>query len=63
MHDFGQQVEVVSSLCLSKIDRVKVFPDVLDKKETFKDCKNNCLWKTQNKNFSKGVSPSFWSKI
>ena len=50
-------------LCLSKIDRVKVFADVLDKKETFKDCKNNCLWKTQNKNFSKGVSPSFWSKI
>ena len=35
-------------LYLSKIDREKVFPDVLDKKEAFKDYKNNCLRKTQN---------------
>ena len=50
-------------LCLSKIDREKVFADVLDKKEAFKDYKNNCLRITQNENFGKGVSPSFWSKI
>ena len=49
-------------LCLSKIDREKVFADVLDKKEAFKDYKNNCVQKTQNQNFSKGVSPWFWSK-
>ena len=30
-------------LCFSKIDREKVFADVLDKKEAFKDYKNNCL--------------------
>ena len=30
-------------LCLSKIDREKVFADVLDKKEAFIDYKNNCL--------------------
>ena len=30
-------------LCLSTIDREKVFADVLDKKEAFKDYKNNCL--------------------
>ena len=30
-------------LCLSKIDREKVFANVLDKKEAFKDYKNNCL--------------------
>ena len=30
-------------LCLSKIDLEKVFPDVLDKKDAFKDYKNNCL--------------------
>ena len=30
-------------LCLSKIDREKEFADVLDKKEDFKDYKNNCL--------------------
>ena len=50
-------------LCLSKIDREIVFADVLDKKEAFKDYKSNCVRKTQNKNFSKEVSPSFWSKI
>ena len=50
-------------LCLSKMDREKVFADVLDKKEAFKDYKNSCVRKTQNENFFKGVSPSFWSKI
>ena len=43
-------------LCLSKIDREKVFADFLDKKEAFKDYKNNCVRKTQNQNFSKGVN-------
>ena len=33
-------------LFLSKIDREKVFADVLDKKEAFKDYKNNCVRKT-----------------
>ena len=57
---------------LCKIHPEKVFGDVLvskqafidninvlDKKEAFKDYKNNCLRKTQNKNFSKRVSKSF----
>ena len=35
-------------LCLSKIDREKVFADILDKKETFKDYKNNGVKKKQN---------------
>ena len=30
-------------LCLSKIDREKVFSDFLDKKKGFKDYNNNCL--------------------
>ena len=50
-------------LCLSKIDGEKVFAEVLDKKAALKHFKNNCLWKKQNENFSKGVSPSFWLKI
>ena len=45
--------------CLSKMDRKKVFADVVDKKEAFKDYKNNGVRKTQNWNFSKGVTPSF----
>ena len=40
-----------------------MFADVLDKKEPFKDYKKTVYKKTQNENFSKGVSPSFWSKI
>ena len=40
-----------------------MFADVLDRKEAYKDYKNNCLLKTQTCNFSKGVSPSFWLKI
>ena len=35
-------------LCLSRIDGEKVFADVLDKKEAFKDYKKNCVQKTQN---------------
>ena len=35
-------------LCLSKIDREKVFADVLDRKEAFKYYKNNREQKTQN---------------
>ena len=45
------------------MDREKVFAEVLDKNEAFKDYKNNCVRKMQNYNFSKAVSPSFWSKI
>ena len=58
-----KKVKFFYLLCLANIDRGKVFADVLDKKEAFKDFKKNCLLKTQNKNFSKGVSPSFSSKI
>ena len=47
-------------LCLSKIDREKVFADVLVKKEALKDYQNICLLKTQHENFCKGVSSSFW---
>ena len=35
-------------LCLSKIDQEKVFANVLDKKEAFKDYKNNCVRKRKN---------------
>ena len=35
-------------LCLSKVDREKLFAEVLEKKQAFKDYKNRCLRKTQN---------------
>ena len=40
-------------LCLSKIDREKLFGDVVDKEEAFKDYKNNCVRKTQIHQFQK----------
>ena len=43
-----KKLKVFDLLCLSKIDREKLFADVLDKKEAFKDYENNCLRKTQN---------------
>ena len=58
-----KKLKFLHVLCFTKIDREKVFADVLDKKEASKDYKSNCVRKTQNYNFSKGVSPSFSSKI
>ena len=60
---FVKKLKFFHLLCLSKIDREKVFADVLDKKEAFKDYKKKCVQKTKDENISKGVSPSFWSKI
>ena len=41
-------------LCLSKIDREKVFADVLDKKEAFKDHKNNFMKNAKLEFFQRG---------
>ena len=41
-------------LCLSKIDREKVFAVVPDKKEAFKDYKNNSVQKRKIRFFPKG---------
>ena len=43
-----KKLKIFHLLYLCKIDREKVFADVLDKKEAFKDYKNNFLRKTQN---------------
>ena len=39
----GKKLKFFHVLCLSKIDREKVFADVVDKKEAFKDYKNSSL--------------------
>ena len=43
---FVKKLKFFDLLCLSKIDQEKVFADVLDKKEAFKDYKNNRVQKT-----------------
>ena len=50
-------------LCLSKIDREKVFANVLDKKEAFKDYKNNCYEKRIITIFPKGLVHRFGQKL
>ena len=44
----AKKLKFFNLLYLSKIDWEKVFDDVLDKKEAFKDYKNKFLRKTQN---------------
>ena len=50
-------------LCLSKVDREIVFANVIDKKEAFKDYKNNCARKTQIRIFPKGLVHRFGRKF
>ena len=49
-------------LSLSKIDREKLFADVLDKKEAIKEYKNDCLRKTQIRILPKGLVHRFGQK-
>ena len=44
---FGEKVKFVFLSFLSKIDREKVFVDVLDRNQVLKDNKNRSLGKTQ----------------
>ena len=46
-----KKVKFFHVLYLSKIDREKVFADVLDKKEAFKDYKKNCFTKNAKLEF------------
>ena len=50
-----KKLKFLNLLCLLKTEQEKVFADVLDKKEAFKDYKNNCVRKTKNQNFPKGI--------
>ena len=45
---YAKELKFFHVLCLSKMDREKVFADVVDKKEAFKDDKKCCVRKTQN---------------
>ena len=40
-----------------------MFAEVVDKKEAFKDYKNNCVRKTENEKFSKGLVHLFGQKF
>ena len=46
-----------------KITEENVFDDILEKKTAFLDYKKQKVKRVENWDFSKGVSPWFWSKI
>ena len=46
-----KKLKFLNLLCLLKTEQEKVFADVLDKKEAFKDYKNNCVRKTKKSEF------------
>ena len=50
-------------LCLSKIDREKVFPDVLDKKKPVKTIKTTVYEKRKIRIFPKGLVHRFGQKF
>ena len=50
-------------LCLSNIDCEKLFADVLDKKEAFKDYKSNCLQEDKIRIFPKRLVHRFGQKF
>ena len=58
-----KKLKVFHVLCLSKMDREKVFADVLDRKEPFKDYKKNCVKKRKIRIFPKGLVHRFAPKF
>ena len=50
-------------LILGNIGQKNEFYDILERRNTFIGYKNKKLKKSKNWDFSKGVSPWFWSKI
>ena len=60
---FFKKLKFFHLLCLLKIDREKVFADVLDKKEAFKDYKKTVYEKRKIRIFPKGLVHRFGQKF
>ena len=58
-----KKVTIFHVLCLSKIDREKVFADVLDKKQPLKTIKTTVYEKRKIKIFPKGLVHRFSPKF
>ena len=64
VHGFGQKLVIFPDFYfLGKIGQKNVFSDILEGRNAFLDLKNKKLKKSKNWDFSKTVSPWFWSKI
>ena len=60
---FVKKLKIFHLFIFGKIREENVFDDILERKKAFLDYKKQKLQKVQNWDFSKGVSPWFWSKI
>ena len=60
---FGQKFGIFHVFIFGKIREENVFDDILERKQAFLDYKKEKVKKVKNWDFSKGVSPWFWSKI
>ena len=60
---FGQKFGIFHLFIFGKIRDKNVFDDILERKQAFLDYKKKKVKKVKNWDFSKGVSPWFWSKI
>ena len=58
-----KKLKLFHLLCLSRIDREKVFADVLDKKETLKTVKTTVYGKRKIRIFPKGLVHRFGQKL
>ena len=58
-----KKLKFFQRLCLSNIDCEKLFADVLDKKEAFKDYKSNCLQEDKIRIFPKRLVHRFGQKF
>ena len=58
-----KKLKLFHLLCLSRIDREKVFADVLDKKETLKTVKTTVYGKRKIRIFPKGLVHPFGQKL
>ena len=58
-----KKVQFFHVLCLSKVDREKVFADVLDKKEAFIDYKTTVYEKRKMRSFAKGLVHWFGQNV
>ena len=60
---FGKNLIFFHLFIFGKISKQNVFDHILENKKAFLDYKKHKVKKVKNWDFSKGVSPWFWSKI
>ena len=58
-----KSLKIFHLFSFGKMREESVFDDILERKKAFLDYKKEKLKKVKHGDFSKGVSPSFWSKL